>query len=141
MANYNATVRTNYFSVNDETALRNLIKASRAAEDQLSLFERKQDDGTTKFGFGCQSHILGAPDPNDSNKLNTEYLWECLQGLVADDDAVIVTEIGNEKLRHITAFSIVITKKEIQTIDISTTAVDLARKLLNNPNYCTEMDY
>ena len=141
MANYSATVRTNYFSVKDETAFRNLIEASRAAEDQLNLFEQNQEDGNMKFGFGCQSYILGAPDPSDNNSLNTEYLYECLQGLVPDDDAIIITEIGSEKLRYVTAFSTVITKDKIQTIDISTIALDLARKLLNNPDYYTKMDY
>ena len=48
MANYSATIRTNYFSVKDPTALRELID-SVEAEDTVSLFMTKLPDGSMQY--------------------------------------------------------------------------------------------
>ena len=141
MANYYATIRTNYFSVKDETAFRKLIEETQAGEGEVHLFEQKQKDGTIKFGFGCQSYLAGISNSDGDDILCTDMLYERLQELVADDDAIIITEVGYEKLRYLVAFSIVITKDSIKSIDIVPMAVNLAKELLNNPAYKTQMDY
>ena len=58
MANYSATIRTNYFSVKDPTALRELID-SVEAEDTVSLFMTKLPDGSMQYGFGCYGSLFG----------------------------------------------------------------------------------
>jgi len=139
MANYYATIRTNYFSVKDENAFRELMQ-SVCAEDDVHVFERPQPDGRKKHGFGCYGNIYGIPYENDFDGGRNRFL-NALQNLVCEDDAIIMTEVGNEKLRYVIGFSIVITSKEIQSISIPDKALHLAQKILRNKNYQTQMDY
>lgn len=61
MANYEATVRTNYFSVKNPTALKELID-SIEAEDTVSLFTHELPDGSMQYGFGCYGSLFGIQD-------------------------------------------------------------------------------
>ena len=103
MANYEATVRTNYFSVKNPTALKELID-SIEAEDTVSLFTHELPDGSMQY-------------------------------------AILIFEIGYEKLRYVVGCCTVITSTDMQCVDIRQQALDLAAKLLNSPNYNTRLDY
>jgi len=142
MANYYATTRTNYFSVKGENAFRELMQ-SVSAEDEVHVFEQPQPDGSKKYGFGCYGSIYGIPVEPDRNDLDggMDRFLDALQNLVYEDDAIIITEAGNEKLRYVIGFCTVITSKEIQGVSIPDIALHLARKLLGNKNYQTQMDY
>jgi len=142
MANYYATIRTNYFSVKDENAFRELMQSVNA-EDEVHVFEQPQSDGSKKYGFGCYGSIYGIPVEPDGNDLDggMDRFLDALQNLVYEDDAIIITEAGNEKLRYVIGFSTVITSKEIQGVSIPDKALYLAQELLGNKNYQTQMDY
>ena len=142
MANYYATIRTNYFSVKDENAFRELFQSVIAAEDEVHLFEELQSDGSMKFGFGCYGTISGVcTDSDDEDNPDWDRFMEALQKLVCEDDAIIITEVGNEKLRYVGGISTVITSTEIRCVDIQAEALKVAQKLLSNPKYQTQMDY
>lgn len=142
MANYYATIRTNYFSVKDEDAFRKLILSVRA-EDEVYIFEQSQSDGSKKFGFGCLGSIYGisAEPEEDDSEDDMDCFLDALQNLVCEDDAIIMTEVGNEKLRYVIGYSIVITSEEIQGIGIPDKALHLAQELLGNKDFQTQMDY
>lgn len=53
MANYNCAIRTNYFHVADEKRFRELLGQACGCEDAVILWEEKDQDGKTVFGFGC----------------------------------------------------------------------------------------
>ena len=133
MANYSATIRTNYFSVKDPTALRELID-SVEAEDTVSLFMTKLPDGSMQYGFGCYGSLFGIQDSLDA-------FYEALQELVCENDAILIFEVGYEKLRYVVGCCIVITSTKMQHIDIQQQALELAARLLNRPNYNTRLDY
>ena len=133
MANYSATIRTNYFSVKDPTALRELID-SVEAEDTVSLFMTKLPDGSMQYGFGCYGSLFGIQDSLDA-------FYEALQELVCENDAILIFEVGYEKLRYVVGCCTVITSTKMQHIDIQQQALELAAKLLNLPNYNTRLDY
>lgn len=86
MANYSATIRTNYFSVKDPTALRELID-SVEAEDTVSLFMTKLPDGSMQYGFGCYGSLFGIQDSLDA-------FYEALQELVCENDAILIFELA-----------------------------------------------
>jgi len=140
MANYYATIRTNYFSVKDETAFRELIQ-SVTAEDEVHIFEQPQSDGGKKFGFGCCGSIGGIANPDDEDHPDLDVFLEALQKLVCEKDAIILTEVGSEKLRYVMGLSTVITHAKIQYVDIRSIALEVAQKSLGNPDYTTQMDY
>ena len=133
MANYSATIRTNYFSVKDPTALRELID-SVEAEDTVSLFMTKLPDGSMQYGFGCYGSLFGIQDSLDA-------FYEALQELVCENDAILIFEVGYEKLRYVVGCCTVIASTKMQHIDIQQQALELAAKLLNRPNYNTRLDY
>lgn len=142
MANYYATIRTNYFSVKDEAAFRELIQ-SVIAEDEVYIFEEPQSDGSKKFGFGCYGTISGIYVDSDDDRFEPDIddFWNALQKLVCEDDAIIITELGSEKLRYLVGGSTVITSESIQFVDVWKESLEIARQLLNNPNYQTDFDY
>lgn len=142
MANYYATIRTNYFSVKDETAFRELIEAI-SAEDEVHLFEKPQSDGSIKFGFGCYGNIYGLPAENEEDACEDDMdcFYDALQQMVCDDDAIIITEIGSEKLRYLVGTSTVITHSEINYMDLCHSSLELAEKMLGNSSFQTQMDY
>ena len=67
MANYYATIRTNYFSVTDERKFRGIID-SCCSEDTVHLFEETTPDGKKQFGFGCCGYISGIPAGEDEDE-------------------------------------------------------------------------
>jgi hypothetical protein len=144
MANYNAFIRTNYFAVTDETEFRKII-ASVIAEDEVSVFEQPQPDGIMKFGFGLYGSIYGLPtndNPDDEDKDPEMDAFEsALQNVLAPGDAILMTEIGYEKLRYLTAVCGVITKDAIQYVDLRDSALNLAKELLGDPNFQTQTEY
>ena len=59
------------------------------------------------YGFGAYSSICGlrheAEDADNGDEFEVEAVYEALSKVVAPDDAIIITEIGYEKLRYIVA--------------------------------------
>lgn len=160
MADYACVLRSNYFHVKDEESFR-VFMNSVSGED-LHLWEEKDEkDGSTLFGFGCYGSIYGVTGYEDDedeeyeeNEEEDEDI-ECeeneddpytlflkgLQEYIADNDAVIICEAGNEKLRYVTGFATVITSDGIETISIDELAMSKAREMLKNSDYNTKMDY
>ena len=149
MADYHGFTRTNYFRVTDEKKFREII-ARCVAEDNVDIF--KSDSGDGKFAFGCYANIqediaCGAHDScwfcekTDTDECKSYSFYEALQSLVADDDAIIITEVGYEKLRYLVGVSIVITKNDIRGVNLASAALSVAKEMLANPDYNTVMDY
>ena len=83
MANYYGTIRTNYFSVKDPVAFRQLLD-SVSAEDHVHLFETKQDDGSVRYGFGCNGSIYGIPAESEEDECEEDLdcFYDALQQLL-----------------------------------------------------------
>ena len=140
MANYNAVVRTNYFTITDESRFREIMASCVGTEDNIEIFEPEVCSG--KFGFGCYGTISGIPtDPEDPETTDIDVFYDALQSVLADGDAIIITEIGYEKLRYLIGVCIVITKRGIQCIDLCREAVERAREMLGDNGFTTQMDY
>ena len=142
MANYECTVRTNYFRVKDPDAFREYMDHVSGAEDQIRVWN--EEGG--RFGFGCYGGIAGIPtEDNGSDDYDPEWDYDAfINGLrehVADNDAIIILEVGNEKLRYLCGQATIITSKEIKFLDMETLAVRSARDMLENPEYTTKCEY
>jgi hypothetical protein len=141
MANYMATIRTNYFSVTDEAKLREILSRCYA-EDEIQVFEA--GDGSGELGFGCYGSISGYPenaDEDDPDDVSVDALYEALRQIVSEDDAIIITETGYEKLRYLCAHSIIITRREIRVVDLQYEAAKAAGSILGDESFITRMDY
>ena len=133
MANYTCAVRTNYFHIRksaDEFA--EFIGHVMGCEDDVQLWV-KNADGEKTYGFGCYGGIIGVAY-EDAEDYDYGEAWDCfvkgLQEFVADDDAILIMESGNEKLRYVSGLVTIITREDCETIDMVGSAVDRARELL-----------
>jgi len=150
MADYYGKTRTNYFSVTDLEKFKQIIE-SCGATDEIKIFDGKQEDGSIKYGFYCEGNIHGLPDRDDDD--NTEdfddddcdynygSFCEALQQILPEGDVIIITETGSLKMCYLTGYCYVITRNEYKCINLTDEAIKLARILLKNPVFTTEMDY
>lgn len=144
MANYYCTVRTNYFHVKDDEAFRALMNRVYGCEDSVELWEEKDKDGRAVFGFGVYGGISGLRDSDDDgfdDDSSYDDFIDRLQESVADDDAIIILESGNEKMRYVTGSATIITSSECKYMDITSLAVKQAGEMLHNSSWQTRCEY
>ena len=152
MANYYGKARTNYFTVSNKEKFEDIVGRCGIADGEIEII----DDGNEKYGFMCDGSILGLPDIDEDNLVNDEsegddyeddydysYGLFCkeLQGVIPEGEAIIITEIGSEKMRYLTGFSSIITKNQMSHIDLRQVCLSKARELLGDNNYDTQMEY
>lgn len=144
MANYCCTIRTNYFHVKDEDKFRGLMNRVYGCEDSVELWEEKDSDGKTVFGFGVYGGIAGlrnAQEDDDIDESSYDEFIDGLQECVADNDAILIMEVGNEKMRYVVGSASIITSKEYQYMDITNLATRKAAELLGNTGWNTKCSY
>lgn len=147
MANYYCSVRTNYFRVKDPNAFREFMQTVVASEDSVHVWEETDRNGDPTFGFGCFGSVLGvATDGTDGDKeYEDEYDFEefiyQLSEHVAPGDAVIMIEVGNEKLRYLVGNALIVTENQYEYLDLNKLSVECAAQMLGNSDWKTRMDY
>ena len=144
MANYCCTIRTNYFHVKDEAEFRSLMEQTCGSEDTIEVWEKRDKGGNTMFGFGCYGSIAGLRDMDEDDDLEDtafDRFLEKLQQCVAEDDAVIILEAGNEKMRYIVGTALILTSKACECLDIAELAEKRAAELLASPSWKTRLMY
>ena len=143
MANYYCTVRTNYFHVKDEDKFRDLMSRVYGCEDEIQLWERKDKNGKTTFGFGVYGGIAGLRSADDEDEDDNAY-DEFLDGLrecVVDNDAIIIMEVGNEKMRYVVGTAEIITSKKCEYIELSELAIQKAEEMIGVTDWTTQLCY
>lgn len=142
MANYCCAIRTNYFRVKDPEKFRDFISRVYGCEDSVELWEETDKYGNKVFGFGCYGGIGGLR--GDDDEYDDSCYDDFIDGLkehVADDDAIIILECGNEKLRYLVGCAEIITSKSYDYLDIAGAATKRAAELLNNTDWLTKITY
>lgn len=124
MANYEATVRSNYFHVKDEDKFHQIFEQIQKKNFEIELFTGS--DHT--YGFGSYSDV----DMDD--------IFE-LQDIIPDDDCIIVMGSGHEKLKYVDGIGYVITKERIESLSIMSWVQQKAKELMQDPDYTTQIDY
>lgn len=141
MANYCASTRTNYFRVTDEEKFHKIMEGAVVSDDQLEIWHEKED-GVKYFAFGGYGSLYYEQELENGDVLDDiDSFYEQLQTVVHPEDAIIITEVGNEKLRYLIGVSVVITKDAVDFIDLDSTSINLARMLLKNDHYKTKLHY
>ena len=145
MSNYCCTVRTNYFRVKDENVFYDLMNNVQCYEGCILIMTKESESGDKLFGFGCESNICGYVDSssNESEEVEADYdrfILE-LQKCVAEGDAVIIFEVGNDNLRYVVGQAMVVTSNKSELLDISSLAKDKAANMLENEDWDTECEY
>lgn len=141
MANYYGFTRTNYFAVKDEEKFRQLVASCRGSEENPEVWEEAVD-GQTLFAFGCYSSLSGLPCGDEEDyECDLGAFHSALQQVVADGHAIIITEVGYEKLRYLVGDCTVITSQEIDYTNLRDVGLTKAQQLLKDPQYQPSMEY
>lgn len=140
MANYNCVTRTNYFRVTDEIKYAELFERLTTDGDTVSDFT-KEVKGVTLHGFGAYSSISYKTDNDDDCEGDINVFLEALMPLLPPGESLILTEIGHEKLRYLSGFGAIVTHDKIRWLSLSNTLIEIAREMLGDPEWCTEMCY
>ena len=142
MANYYCVMRTNYFRVKDGEKFLELMESVCSGEDELQIWSETDAEGAKRFGFGAYDSIRGINLTGDQDE-DPDYdaFITALQDCVADDDAIIIMEAGHEKLCYVGGFAEVITSQGHDYINITDSAVKMAKEMLNAPDWATKCDY
>lgn len=144
MANYECVIRTNYFHVKDQNRFHALMEVVTAGN--LEFWEKKDGNGSSVFAFGSYGSVYGIPHLMDGGEYGAdeesydEFLYQ-LKNLVADGEAVIIMEAGHEKLRYVSGNATIVTSETVEYIDVERAALQLARELLDAPDYEPKMYY
>ena len=137
MANYMAVTRTNYFRVTDEEKYKELF-GMLSSEDNIEDFTEKGIDGIVRHGFGCYGDVEYYDENTDEYDFD-EWLKR-LQEIIPDDEAFILESSGNEKLRYVTGWVVVVTRKEIASMSCDSWAKKKAKELLGK-DFETKTEY
>ena len=146
MANYNCTIRTNYFHVKDNEKFEEFM--THVYGEDLEVFHSADSNGNKVYGFGGYGGIAGyfnkEEDYEDDDEAWDNAYDNFINGLVThvtEDDAILIFESGNEKLRYVVGSVAVITSKGYEYRDIRDVGMEMARQMLNNPDYTTRCEY
>ena len=131
MSNYIGRHRTNYFRVEDEAQFRAFM-APYTKEHEIEIWDKEDIEGNKRFAFG------GHVDPPIHE--DDEFV-PGLQACLAQDDAVIITEIGYEKLNYLVASAFIVTKDKMEDVDLWREAVDKAMGMLVDDGWETQTEY
>ena len=145
MSQWYGNTRTNYFRVNNEEKYKELFKHLVSdSGDNIADFSKNQNDEVL-HAFGTYGSIDFLEKIPQENNEDLEYNFDCfiseLQKILPDNEAFIMIESGNEKLRTVTGYALVVTRDKIQNIELRDWAVSTAKQLLNNPNFETQVEY
>lgn len=128
------------FSFEDEEKYNELFSHLIACDCDVNDFTKEQD-GILYHGFGAFSSIDYFPNNDYIEECNFDLFLSELQKILPEDEAFIYMESGAEKLCYITGFSIVVTRNEIKNVNIISDALRIAKQMLNNKDFDTQMEY
>ena len=143
MATYNNFLKTNYFSVTDENKFMDICRKVKSnTGDKLEIVSITESD-QNKFSFCCYGTPIYDCEKSRNGLYNEalEELLNELQSVVAFGDAIIIKEIGQEKLRFLNATAYIITKDDIKFIDFDDYMLSVARQQLDDVNWDTRITY
>ena len=136
MAQYQGIYRTNYFAVTDVEKFEAILN-SLSSEGVIEHYEHDTEKG--KYMFFCDYNLIGYED-DDSDEGPFDAMLVKLQTIIPDNEALILTEIGNEKMRYFHAVATIITSQEIQQVNLADCALDKAKEMLGNLDYTTHVE-
>lgn len=141
MANYQGIVRTNYFKIKDEERFKEIC-SDLISEDNI-IVEVSELNGN-QYGFiGSYAPIDYCIEYNDEicEEYDITKFFKQMQEIISEDDAMILTEVGNEKLRYLVGSCVIVTANDINWIDLESTAIKTTQNMLSNSNWSTRNSY
>ncbi|MDR0287228.1 MAG: hypothetical protein LBI03_05930 [Clostridiales bacterium] len=140
MENAYGRMRTNYFKVTDTEKLKKIVSKCQGTDGEKVVLFDEIVDGEILYGFGCSAHLQGYYDEETENYNYDDFLDD-LQTVVAPGDAVIIMEIGYDKMRYVYGLANIVTSEKAESMDFTQLVIKKAAELLSNPDYKTKIEY
>lgn len=140
MADYIGTTRTNYFRVTDEDEYQRLFEKLVSDDGEVIDFTEADDTGQLMHGFGAYGSIYALAEEDGDDDFDAAFLTP-LQAILPKNEAFILMTAGWEKLRYVVGGVTVLTHDKYRYVDTHTMAVTMARDMLDNPDFATQLDY
>ena len=140
----NGATRSNYFKVKDAGAFEEFMRRVVSDDTDVNVWLETGDDGQARYAFGCYGSILGYREAidavDDGEEAGFDAFIEELQKHVAEDDAIILMESGNQYTHSVYGYVNVITSRNLFEESLVNIGVSTARQFLNNPDWNTQYD-
>lgn len=136
MANYYGAFRTNYFRITDEKRFYEICDGICCEDPYIETSEK---DGEILAFIGGYSSFNYHDAETD--ECNDELFYQLMSDIIAPGDAMILTEVGNEKLRYLSTYSVVVTNEQIEFVDLEFESICKAQELLGDKWWSTKNSY
>lgn len=121
--NYYGKMRTNWFKVTDKEMLAEYV--SELEGEGLCIRVRSSDN---LFCITCNGELY-----YDGRSVNDSGFYNLMQKIIAEDDAMIVMEIGSEGTRYFVAYADIITRNSITYVNLEESVTFKVREILKRP--------
>jgi len=133
-------MRTNYFRVTDAEKLKEIVAKAQGYEgEKIDLFE-ETEEGEALYGFGCIAPLQGYYD-EEAEEYDYDGFLDDLKTVVAPGDAIIIMEVGYEKLRYVYGSAYIITREKTESMDLTQLVLAKAAEVVGNPDFHTKIEY
>lgn len=135
--------RTNYFAVTDKEAFREMITQLTTSEGEpVAMMENHTG---SQVAFCCEDLIIGLKNTDSAeeeyeDELETRMIHR-IQELLVPGHACIISDICWDNLRTVNGGALIITKDNYQGFNMNDFALNLAKNMLGDQNYCPSMTY
>lgn len=146
MANYYGAFRTNYFQVSNEEKLKDIVSRMSAGEDSVDLFTNH----APYYGFGGYGLLCGVFQKCENGKedesaydieADFDLMVKELQAILPNNEAIIIMNVGHEKLRYVTGHTVIITHSDCSYIDMACAAKAKAKEMVGDTDWDTVCEY
>ena len=135
MSTYHSITRTNYFKVKDrETFLEFFQKVS--TESGIPHLWSRDNNGEIEYAFGSEGEFYYEGTPLHDSDFATQ-----MQKVIPENEAVVLEEIGNEKLRYLNASAIIITSNDCVRMDFLDVLIGKTKSILQDDSFACDMEY
>ena len=135
MSNYNSVVRTNYFKVKKDEEFLDFFKKISSENGKPRLWSR-ENKGKREYAFGSVGELY-----YDGMPLHDSDFATHMQKMIPENEAVVLEEIGNEKLRYLNASAIIITSNDYAGMDFLDVLIGKAKSILQDDSFTCDMEY
>lgn len=140
--------RSNRFKVLNEERYAQLFRklstySNEPVEDEVTT----TDDGSIVHRFWANEDVIFTEEENSNNLLPLEEGWlQELQKILPDGEAVIIIRTAFESTEdssqaYDNSYYSIITRDHIRHGDINGAAIDVAKQMLDNPNWNTTIEF
>lgn len=135
---YHSKYKTNYFSVTNESKLKEIIDSCEVAgEGELKLLKSKSGN---KYSFCCDCNLYGVLYGLKKDEDPFEWLLKDLQKILPEDEAILLIEVESNNITYLTEICTIITKDKIQNISFYNKVLKTVRSMLQNSEFEIQLE-